>query len=111
MHYPLSVGGTPQFGGLVQSRQTVYEAAQPWFPADFPGTEAGMQWELRERAKVMAEWERKPKGRRTEFTSLNLGNGQKGEIGSGWGCDWQRLLNGPVASGSRLNTCTQINSC
>jgi ribonuclease P/MRP protein subunit POP1 len=105
IHCPLSVGGTPRFGGLIQSRQTMYESGCPWFPADFPGTEAGMQWELQERAKAKAEWERKPKGRRKEFTSLDLGMGRKGEIGIGWGCDWQRLLSGQTASSSYLTAC------
>jgi ribonuclease P/MRP protein subunit POP1 len=102
MHYPLSIGSTPRFGGLVQSRQTMYESGRPWFPADFPGTEAGMKWEMHERANAKAEWERRPKGRRIEFTSLDLGMGRKGEIGDGWACDWERLLNGQAGSGSYL---------
>jgi ribonuclease P/MRP protein subunit POP1 len=99
MHYQLSCGDTPRFGGLVQHRQVMYEAGFPWFPADFPGTAAGMQWEQLERVKAKAEWEKCPKGRRPEFNSLDLGNGRKGEVGMGWACDWERLMKGPGISG------------
>ncbi|KAL4956237.1 ribonucleases P/MRP protein subunit POP1-domain-containing protein [Aspergillus filifer] len=92
MYYPLSSGGNPRFGGLKEQQQLAFEAGEPWFPGDFPGTHAGWQWGLREREAAKKEWERKPKGRRVEFESLDPGNGQKGEIGRGWACDWERLL-------------------
>ncbi|KAF4290332.1 hypothetical protein KXX35_006840 [Aspergillus fumigatus] len=95
MYYPLSSGGTVRFGGLKEQRQLAFEAGEPWFPGDFPGTRAGWEWNIREREKAKQEWERRPKGRRTEFDSLDLGNGQKGEIGHGWACDWERLVQGP----------------
>ncbi|KAL5051029.1 hypothetical protein BDW71DRAFT_172134 [Aspergillus fruticulosus] len=99
MYYPLSSGGNPRFGGLKEQHQLAFEAGEPWFPGDFPGTHAGWKWGLREREVAKKEWERRPKGRRVEFDSLNLGNGQKGEIGRGWACDWERLVK-PGADGS-----------
>lgn len=95
MHYPLSTGGNPRFGGLQEKRQVSFEQGVPWFPGDYPGTKAGYQWELSEREGKKQEWERRPKGKRTEWDSLDLGEGRKGEIGLGWACDWDRLFRGP----------------
>ena len=95
MHYPLSTGGNPRFGGLEEKMQVSFEQGVPWFPGDYPGTKAGYQWELLERERKKREWERRPKGKRTEWDSLNLGEGRKGEIGLGWACDWDRLFQGP----------------
>ncbi|KAL8948513.1 MAG: hypothetical protein Q9222_005303 [Ikaeria aurantiellina] len=89
MHYPLSTGGNPRFGGLDETRQIAFEQGIPWFPGDFPGTQAGWDWELMERAKRKADWEKRPKGKRVAWDSLDLGNGKKGEIGEGWACDWE----------------------
>lgn len=94
MYYPLSSGGNPRFGGLKEQQQLEFEAGEPWFPGDFPGTRAGWEWNLRERDEAKKEWERRPKGRRVEFDSLDLGSGRKGEIGRGWACDWERLIQG-----------------
>ena len=95
MYYPLSTGSTPRFGGLDEERQIAFERGAPWFPADFPGTKAGWEWELRERDRREAQWAKKPKGKRIEWDSLDLGGGKKGEIGRGWACDWERLFDGP----------------
>ena len=95
MYYPLSSGGNPRFGGLKEQQQVAFENAEPWFPGDFPGTKAGWEWGLRDREERKKEWERRPKGKRTEFESIDLGRGQKGEIGRGWACDWERLVQGP----------------
>ncbi|KAL2042667.1 hypothetical protein N7G274_004426 [Stereocaulon virgatum] len=95
MHYPSSSGGNPRFGGLREKRQIAFEQGTPWFPGDFPGTKAGFELELMERERKKREWERRPKGKRTEFDSVDLGNGKKGEIGVGWACDWERLFQGP----------------
>lgn len=98
MYYPLSSGGNPRFGGLREKRQMAFEQGVPWFPGDYPGTKAGWEWELMEQEKRKAEWEKRPKGKRTEWESLNLGQGRIGEIGKGWACDWERLFQGqPVA--------------
>lgn len=96
IYYPLSSGGNPRFGGLQEKQQLAFESGVPWFPGDFPGTKAGWEWEQRERETQRDKWERKPKGKRMEFGSLDLENDQtKGELGLGWACDWERLLTGP----------------
>ncbi|KAL8999318.1 MAG: hypothetical protein Q9188_005911 [Gyalolechia gomerana] len=93
MHYPLSTGGNPCFGGLEETRQMAFEHGIPWFPGDFPGTQAGWQWEMMERAKRKADWEKRSKSKRVTWESLDLGHGRKGEIGTGWACDWEYLFN------------------
>lgn len=100
MYCPLSSGGNPRFGGLKEQRQLSFESGQPWFPGDYPGTPAGWEFEERDREERKKEWERRPKGRRIEFDSVDLGNGQKGEVGRGWACDWERLVQGPPATAS-----------
>jgi ribonuclease P/MRP protein subunit POP1 len=95
MYYPLSTGGKVRLGGVEQKRQTAFESGTPWFPGDFPGTKAGDAWEAQEQEKRKADWEKKPKGRRTEYESVDLGMGRKGEVGVGWACDWQILLPKP----------------
>ncbi|KAL8716163.1 MAG: hypothetical protein Q9220_000068 [cf. Caloplaca sp. 1 TL-2023] len=92
MHYPMSTGGSLRFGGLDETRQIAFEQGDPWFPGDFPGTQAGWDWELTERAKRKADWEKRPKGKRVAWDSLDLGKGKKGEIGVGWACDWELLV-------------------
>ena len=104
MHYPLASGGNPRFGGLQEKRQILFEQCIPWFPADHSGTEAGWQWELNEREKRKMEWEKRPKGKRTEWESIDLGAGRKGEIGRGWACDWERLFEGPKAASTVEST-------
>ncbi|KAH0538088.1 hypothetical protein FGG08_005300 [Glutinoglossum americanum] len=92
VHYPLSSGGNPRFGGLREIRQAAFETGTPWFPGDYPGTRAGWEWEEQERERRRGEWERRPKGKRTEWGSIPLSKEMKGEIGIGWGCDWERVL-------------------
>ncbi|KAG0651662.1 Ribonucleases P MRP subunit pop1 [Hyphodiscus hymeniophilus] len=92
VHYPLSSGGNPRFGGLDEMRQIHFEHSVPWFPRDFPGTSAGFAWETDGRLRRKADWDRRPKGKRTAWDSLDLGGGRKGEIGYGWACDFERLL-------------------
>jgi ribonuclease P/MRP protein subunit POP1 len=100
MYYPLSTGGQPRFGGLQQTRQLAFEAGRPWFPADFPGTAAGMAWELAERTKREDAWRRRPKSKRTNWEAVDLGEGRRGEIGIGWACDWERLVLGAPSTDS-----------
>jgi len=78
----------------------------PWFPGDFPGTSSGWEWECMEREKRKAEWEKRPKGKRVQWESVDLGEGRKGEVGRGWACDWERLFEGPPlpASNDAENT-------
>ncbi|KAE9380133.1 ribonuclease-like protein P complex subunit Pop1 [Stipitochalara longipes BDJ] len=92
VHYPLSSGGNPRFGGMQELRQIHFEQGVPWFPVDFPGTKSGFTWETEERVKRKKEWEKRPKGKRVEWDSLDLGRGRKGETGLGWACDFERVL-------------------
>ena len=92
MYYPLSSGGTPRFGGLEQTRQLAFEHMTPWFPGDFPGTEAGKALERIEAEKRFDQWMRRPPSRRIRWDLLDLGLGRKGELGRGWSCDWEWLI-------------------
>ena len=96
MRYPVSTGGNPRFGGLKERRQVYFERSEPSFPFDFPGTNAGWAWEQQERAERKIEWSKRPKGKRIEWATIDLGNDRKGEIGDPWACDWERLLPGPT---------------
>ncbi|KAM0356009.1 hypothetical protein ACHAPU_000402 [Fusarium lateritium] len=92
VHYPLSSGGNPRFAGLNEIRQVTFERGQPWFPGDFPGTKAGAEWELEERRKRKAAWEKRPKSKRTAWESLDLGYGRKSEVGDGFASDFELLF-------------------
>jgi len=92
MRYPVSTGGNPRFGGVKERRQVNFERFVPQFPFDHPGTDAGWIWELREREAREHEWTRRPKGKRIEWSTIDLGNGKKGELGDPWACDWRRVL-------------------
>ncbi|KAI2619665.1 ribonucleases P/MRP protein subunit POP1-domain-containing protein [Hypoxylon sp. NC1633] len=92
MHYPLSTGGNPLFGGIDEIRHVTFERGLPWFPGDLPGTDAGQAWELKERQVRQAAWDRMPKAKRVNWESLDLGAGRKGEVGVGWNCDYENLL-------------------
>ncbi|KAK1750296.1 ribonucleases P/MRP protein subunit POP1 [Echria macrotheca] len=92
VHYPLSTGGNPRLGGLNEQRQIAFEHGSPWFPGDFPGTDAGCSWELEERERRKRDWDRRPKGKRIEWRSLDLGAGRKGEVGDGLACDFEHLF-------------------
>lgn len=94
LHYPISTGGNPRFGGLREQQQLAFSRSLLWFPGDYPGTSSGWAWELREREAAKRLWDRKPRGRRLEYDSVPLGDGRKGEIGMGWACDWERLVTG-----------------
>ena len=96
MYYPLSSGGQPKFGGLDEKRQLAFESNQAWYPGDYPGTKAGWEWEVEQRKKRKDEWERRPKSKRVNWDAVEVCSGVKGEIGSGWACDWDRLLSGPT---------------
>ncbi|KAK3395480.1 ribonucleases P/MRP protein subunit POP1-domain-containing protein [Sordaria brevicollis] len=92
VHYPLSTGGNPRLGGLNEQRQIAFEQGTAWFPGDFLGTNAGVVWEMEQRAQRKAAWDRRPKGKRIEWASLDLGAGRKGEIGDGLACDFEHLF-------------------
>ncbi|KAM3066743.1 Ribonucleases P/MRP protein subunit pop1 [Clarireedia jacksonii] len=92
VHYPLSSGGNPRFGGLQELRQIHFEHGVPWFPADYPGTNSGYAWEVEQREKRKTDWEKRPKGRRIEWKSVDLGGERKGEVGLGWACDFEKVV-------------------
>ncbi|CAO2651181.1 Nn.00g094780.m01.CDS01 [Neocucurbitaria sp. VM-36] len=91
MRYPVSTGGIPRFGGLKERRQVSFERSVPHFPYDYPGTDAGWAWELQQREARKHEWTKRPKGKRIEWSMIDLGDGKKGEIGDPWACEWERL--------------------
>jgi ribonuclease P/MRP protein subunit POP1 len=95
VRYPVSTGGNPRYGGLKERRQVNFERSLPSFPYDCPGTDAGWTWELRERKVREHEWTKRPKGKRIEWSTIDLGNGRKGEVGDPWACDWARLMPEP----------------
>ncbi|KAK7403831.1 Ribonucleases P/MRP protein subunit pop1 [Neonectria punicea] len=92
VHVPLASGGNPMFAGLNEVRQVAFERGLPWFPADFLGTDAGVEWELEQRHKRQRVWERRPKSKRTEWTTVDLGAGRKGEVGNGLANDFEFLF-------------------
>ncbi|EHK22677.1 uncharacterized protein TRIVIDRAFT_191384 [Trichoderma virens Gv29-8] len=92
VHCPLVSGGNPRFAGLNETMQVAFERSLPWFPADFLGTDAGAEWELERRQRRKREWARRPKSKRVEWASLNLGAGRQGEIGDGHACDFEFLF-------------------
>ena len=100
MYTPLSTGQQPKFGGVDEQRQIALERGEHWFPADYPGTKAGWDWEIEESKKRKADWEKRPKAKRTSWEAVDLGNGKKGEVGQGWACDWRRLIEGPPSKDS-----------
>lgn len=100
--YPVSTGGNPRFGGLQEKRQVDFERSKPNFPFDHPGTDAGWGWELQERVARKHEWVKRPKGKRVEWSTIDLGGGRKGEVGDPWSCDWEKLL--PRTDGYALDT-------
>ncbi|OAR01903.1 hypothetical protein LLEC1_06511 [Akanthomyces lecanii] len=92
VHCPLISGGNPRFAGVNESMQVALERGVPWFPADYPGTDAGADWEATQRAKRRKDYDKRPKSKRTEWTSLDLGAGRKGELGDGLTCDFELLF-------------------
>ena len=94
MRYSLSSGQTPRFGGLDQVQQIAFERMTPWYPADFPATEAGKAWERTESEKRFNGWLRRPPSRRIRWDLVDLGLGRHGEVGRGWTCDWEYLFDG-----------------
>ncbi|KAJ6783507.1 hypothetical protein PWT90_02038 [Aphanocladium album] len=98
VHYPLISGGNPRFAGVNESMQVAFERSIPWFPSDFLGTDAGADWELTQRNKRRKDYDKRPKSKRTEWASLDLGAGRKGELGDGLACDFELLFG--LAAGS-----------
>ncbi|KFH43288.1 Ribonucleases P/MRP protein subunit-like protein [Hapsidospora chrysogenum ATCC 11550] len=95
VHCPLSSGGNPRFGGLNETRQVAFERGLAWFPADYPATAAGVEWEREQRRTRERAWAKRPKSKRVEWESLDLGAGRKGEVGNGLACDYELLYGLP----------------
>lgn len=95
VHCPLSSGGNPRFAGLNEARQVAFERNLAWFPGDYLGTDAGAEWELEERRKRQKLWNKRPKSKRVEWTTLDLGAGRRGEVGDGHSCDFEHLFGLP----------------
>ncbi|ATY60904.1 ribonuclease P complex subunit [Cordyceps militaris] len=89
---PLLSGGNPRFAGVDEARQVSLERSVPWFPADYPGTDAGADWERAKRVERQRDYAKRPKSKRTEWASLNLGAGRKGEVGDGLACDFELIF-------------------
>ncbi|KAM3512678.1 hypothetical protein MY11210_003700 [Beauveria gryllotalpidicola] len=92
VHCPLISGGNPRFAGVNESQQVAFERSVPWFPADYLGTDAGVDWELTQRGKRRKDYDKRPKSKRTEWSSLDLGAGRKGEVGDGLACDLELVF-------------------
>ncbi|KAM0273945.1 hypothetical protein ACHAQH_008117 [Verticillium albo-atrum] len=92
VHFPLASGGNPRFAGLNEARQVPFERGLPYFPVDCLATDAGAEWEIEERARRKTAWERRPKSKKTAWEALDLGAGRKGELGDGWACDLEYVL-------------------
>lgn len=110
IYHPLSSGGNPRFGGVQEQQQLSFESNKPWFPGDYPGTKAGWAWQASQVEKEKNQWERRPKGKRVEFDSVNLGEGKKGEVGRGWACDWEHLVSIPPPSSMDNTTLLTLNN-
>ena len=102
IHCPLSSGGNPRFAGLNDVRQVAFERGLPWFPADFPTTVSGIEWEREQRRIRKKAWERRPKSKRVAWGNLELGAGRKGEVGDGLGCDYEFLFGLPKSEEADL---------
>jgi len=100
MYYPLTSGSKPSFGGLEQIKQVAFETSLPWYPADFPGTEAGKAWDRTASEKRFDNWIQRPTSKRHAWDVLNLGLGRRGELGRGWACDWEYLFRDTLSIGN-----------
>lgn len=111
MRYPVSCGGNPRFGGLKERRQVDFERSSPSFPFDHPGTVAGWDWELQERAAREHDWKKHPKGKRIEWSTIDLGNGRRGEVGDPWACAWERLCSQNHEHSMKGTTSDTVQTC
>ncbi|EPE04517.1 ribonuclease p complex subunit [Ophiostoma piceae UAMH 11346] len=100
--YTLPSGHRSIIGGLEEEQHMALERGKPWFPADFPGTPTGWDWELQTRRGQEKEWNKKPTAKRTQWETVDLRNGTKGELGSGFACDWEYLFGADTIPATRL---------
>ncbi|KAI6282494.1 hypothetical protein MCOR27_003726 [Pyricularia oryzae] len=85
-------GGKIDIACVEEMHRIHTEQAVKFFPVDFPHTVQGTLWELKERDRLKKEWESRPKGKRPNWTTLDLGDDGKGEHGNPFACDWEHLL-------------------
>ena len=90
-----------RFGGIQEQRQMAFDHGLPWFPTDFPGTDAGKAWEDEQAAKRKETWDKKPSQKRLNYDAIKIA-GKKGEIGDWTRCDWAYLVPS-TGSGSTEN--------
>jgi ribonuclease P/MRP protein subunit POP1 len=110
IHFPLSSGGNPRFGGLDELRQVAFERGLPCFPFDYLGTTAGVTWEREQREKRKKTWEKRPKSKRVEWKSLDLGSSRKGEVGTGWSCDFEYIFRASNPQPGEENCSSSVES-
>lgn len=89
-----------RFGGIQEQQQMAFDHGVPWFPADFPGTDAGKTWEDEQAAKRMQIWDKKPPAKRLNYDAVKIA-GKRGEVGDWSRCDWAYII--PATSGGRTN--------
>ena len=109
--YTLPSGHRPIIGGLEEEQHMALERGKPWFPADFPGTPTGWDWELQTRCGQEKDWNKKPTAKRTQWETVDLRNGTKGELGSGFACDWEYLFGADPVAATRLADALEPESC
>lgn len=68
--------------GTRQRHQVAYETGQPFFPNDFPQTEAGQAAELFRAQKLESKHSRTPSAKRVSYLS---------EVGDPFACDWSLI--------------------
>jgi ribonuclease P/MRP protein subunit POP1 len=102
MHAPQHV----RFGGIQEARNIAFDHGVPWFPADFPGTSSGNEWESEQSASRLEAWNKKPRAKRLNYEALKISHGSKGELGEWNRCDWKLLI---PADNISLTTTTAAN--
>lgn len=82
---PAGAARRPLLAGLDEEHAVSLERGRPWFPADFPGTPAGWNWELESRRTAKAAWDKTPPAKKPNWDTL-------GELGSGYACAWEHVF-------------------
>ncbi|EEB09381.1 RNase P and RNase MRP subunit [Schizosaccharomyces japonicus yFS275] len=98
-----------RFGGLDNLHQIAFEKQIPFFPHDYPETEAGIKAQAVSREDAFSYWQRRPPAKRVNF--LKLENGMK-ELGDPFACDWSVLdKNYPTLTPVRFHLVHVIITC
>ena len=84
-----------RFGGLREAAQTHFEMGLPYFPTDYPGTDAGRAAEEQAATQRREHWGRRPPAKRTNYDAVRIHkDSPAGEHGDWACCDWKKLLGG-----------------